>query len=46
MLADTRTAEWLELAADLVSERSDAWHAARINRQLVATFDAAGSASR
>jgi len=44
MLADTRTAEWLELAADLVSERSETWQAARINRQLVETFDAAGSA--
>ena len=44
MLADTRTAEWLELAADLVSERPDVWQAARINRQLTATFDAAGSA--
>lgn len=39
-----RTAEWLGLAADLVSERSEAWQAAPINRQLVATFDAAGSA--
>src|SRR5689334_14320271 len=40
----TRTAEWVELAADLVSKHSESWQADRINRQLVATFDAAGSA--
>jgi DNA-binding CsgD family transcriptional regulator len=44
MLADTRTAEWLRLAADLVSEHSDTWQAARINQQLIETFDATGSA--
>ena len=38
MLAEARTAEWLGLAADLVSERSETWQAARINRQLVTTL--------
>lgn len=40
----TCTAEWVGLAADVFSERSATWQASRINRQLVATFDAAGSA--
>jgi DNA-binding CsgD family transcriptional regulator len=44
MLAEARTAEWLGLAADLVSERSETWQATRINRQLVTTFGAAVSA--
>ena len=44
MLAEARTAEWLGFAADLVSERSETWQAARINRQLVTTFGAAASA--
>jgi DNA-binding CsgD family transcriptional regulator len=40
----TGTAEWLGLAADLVSEHSETWQATRINQQLVETFEAAGSA--
>jgi DNA-binding CsgD family transcriptional regulator len=40
----TRVTGWLDLAADLVSEHTETWQAARINRQLVTTFDAAGSA--
>jgi DNA-binding CsgD family transcriptional regulator len=40
----TRVNEWLGLAADLVSEHSETWQAGRINRQLVTTFDATGSA--
>ena len=44
MLAEARTAEWLGLAADLVSERSETWQAARVNRQLVTTFGASASA--
>jgi DNA-binding CsgD family transcriptional regulator len=44
MLAEARTAEWLGLAADLVSERSETWQATRINRQLVTTFGATASA--
>jgi DNA-binding CsgD family transcriptional regulator len=40
----TRTAEWVALAADLVSERSETWQATRINRQLVETFGAVGGA--
>jgi DNA-binding CsgD family transcriptional regulator len=43
MLEATRTAVWVELAADLVSERSEQWQVARINRQLVETFRAVGS---
>ena len=30
MLAEARAAEWLGLAADLVSERSETWQVARI----------------
>lgn len=44
MLAETRATEWLELAADLVSDRSRTWQTSWINRQLVDTFDAAGGA--
>jgi len=40
----TRTAAWLGLAADLVSEHTEAWQATRINRQLVETFGAVGGA--
>ena len=39
-----RTAAWVGLAADLVSERAETWQAARINRQLVETFGAVGGA--
>ena len=42
MRRSARTAEWLGLAADLVSERSETWQATRINRQLVTTFGAVG----
>lgn len=44
-MLDTRgTAEWMELAADLIADRTETWQASRINRQLVAAFDAAGGA--
>jgi DNA-binding CsgD family transcriptional regulator len=39
-----RTAEWVGLAADLVSEHTETRQAARINRQLVETFGAVGGA--
>jgi DNA-binding CsgD family transcriptional regulator len=44
MLDATRTAAWVGFAADLVSERTETWQAARINRQLVETFSAMGGA--
>jgi DNA-binding CsgD family transcriptional regulator len=39
-----RTAAWMGLAADLVSEHTETWQATRINRQLVETFGAVGGA--
>jgi DNA-binding CsgD family transcriptional regulator len=44
MLDTARAAAWVELAADLVSERSDRLQSSRINRLLAETFSAVGSA--
>ncbi len=44
MVDVTRTAAWLRLAADLVSECAEQWPTLRINRELTETFSAVGSA--